>query len=107
MTTRREFIKNTAIAAGGTALLGGHFMCGQGGKMDGKSRVVSVAAEDMLLNERYNPDAVHRAFTSGLKELTGQNSLENAWSYLFSPDDVVGIKINCLGAPKVSSSLVI
>ncbi len=103
MTTRREFIKNTAIAAGGTALLGSHFMCGKGA---GKSRVVSVAAEDMLASEQYNPDAVHRAFTSGLKELTGENSLENAWSSIISPDDVVGIKINCLGAPKVSSSMV-
>lgn len=102
MTTRREFIKNTAIAAGGTVLLGSHFRCGKGAE---KSRVVSVAAEDMLLNERYNPDAVHRAFTSGLKELTGENSLENAWSSIISPDDVVGVKINCLGAPKVSSSM--
>ena len=105
MTTRREFLRNAAIAAGGTALLGSHFMCGKGGQTAGKSRVVSVAAEDMLKGERYNPEAVHRAFTAGLKEMTGENSLEKAWASMFSPDDVVGVKINCLGAPKISSSL--
>ncbi len=101
MITRREFIKKSALAAGGTALLGSHFMCGSAKK----SRVVSAAAEDMLNGQKYNPDAVHRAFSEGLKEMTGERTLEKAWSSLFSPDDVVGVKINCIGAPKISSSL--
>ena len=105
MTTRREFIKNSAIAAGGSVLLGNLLKCRSGKKLPVKGRVVSAAAEDMLSGKKYNPDAVHRAFTEGLKEMTGENTLENAWSSLFSPDDVVGIKINCIGAPKVSSSL--
>ena len=105
MTTRREFIKNTAIAAGGSVLLGNLLNCRSGKKLPVKGRVVSAAAEDMLSGKKYNPDAIHRAFTEGLKEMTGENTLENAWSSLFSPDDVVGIKINCIGAPKVSSSL--
>jgi len=100
MITRREFLKQSALAAGGTALLGSNFHCGSS-----KSRVVSVAAEDILANEKYNPKAVHRAFDTGLQEMTGQNSLANAWSSMFSPDDVVGIKINCIGAPRISSSL--
>lgn len=100
MTTRREFMKHTALAAGGAVLLGNSLMCGRG-----KSQVVSVAAGDMLDGMKYNPQTVHRTFTAGLKELTGENTLENSWSSLFSPDDVVGIKINCLGAPKVSSSI--
>lgn len=105
MTTRREFIKNSTIVAGGIALLGNSLMCTKGKELFQKSTVVSAAAEDMLIGQKYNPEAVHRAFSAGLKEITGENSLDNAWSSLFSPDDVVGIKINCLGAPKISSSL--
>jgi len=105
MTTRREFLKNSTIAAGGMALLGNSVMCSTSKKLVEKSRVVSTAADDMLIGQKYNPEAVHRAFSAGLKELTGESSLEHAWSSLFSADDVVGIKINCLGAPKISSSL--
>lgn len=105
MTTRREFIKNSAIAAWGAVLLGNLLKCRGSRKLEEKSRLVSVSAEDMLKGQKYNPEAVHRAFSEGLKEMTGENSLENAWSSMFSPDDVVGVKINCIGAPKVSSSL--
>ena len=109
MTTRREFIKTAAAIAGGSVLTG----CGGGIRLSGpgalrsgaKSRVVSVAAEDMLVETRYNPSAVNRAFASGMKELTGEKTEAAAWASLFSPNDVVGIKINCLGAPRVSSSV--
>lgn len=105
MPTRREFIKNSAIIAGGTIFGGSEFITKSHGERFVKSRVISVAAEDMLKEGAYNPEAVHRTFAAGLKELTGQKTLENAWSSLFSPQDVVGIKINCIGAPKISSSL--
>ncbi len=59
----------------------------------------------MLVDLDYNPVAVHRAFEAGLKELTGERTLANAWASLVSPDDVVGIKINGIGAPRISSSL--
>ena len=110
MTTRREFIKTAAALAGGTVLSG----CAGGVRPSGpesfpqataKSRVVSAAADDMLLDTRYNPSAVGRAFAAGMKELTGEKTEAAAWASMFSPDDVVGIKINCLGAPRVSSSV--
>jgi len=117
MTTRREFLKGAAITAGGTALLG----CARLGEKGvasssgpagptavtspAMSRVVSVAAPDILAEGAYNPPAVNRVFAAGMKELTGEKAPAAAWSSLFSPDDVVGIKINCLGAPKVSSSI--
>jgi len=105
MITRRQFVRNSAVLAGGAALFGGSVACRGGAKAAGKSRVVSAAAEDMLVDLDYNAAAVHRAFAAGLKELTGEGTLENAWSSLVSPDDVVGIKINCIGAPRISSSL--
>jgi len=107
MMTRRQFVGSAAALAGGVALFGGSPACrGRAATAAAaKSRVVSVAAGDMLVDLDYNPAAIHRAFETGLKELTGERTLGNAWSSLVSPDDVVGIKINCIGAPRISSSL--
>jgi len=105
MATRREFIKNSILLTGGAALYGGSFMCKGRRKVPQTGLVVSAAADDMLIHQDYNPAAVHRAFTAGLTELTGEKTLENAWSSLVSAEDVVGIKINCIAAPKISSSI--
>ena len=105
---RRRFFRDSAVLAGSAALFGGAVTsaCRSGATgAAAKSRVVSVGASDMLADLDYNPAAVHRAFESGLKELTGEKSLAAAWESLVSPDDVVGIKINCIGAPRISSSL--
>ena len=105
MMTRREFMKSATAVAGETIFCNHPPRPGYGQERVLKSKVVSVAAEDMLREEMYNPEAVGRAFAAGLKEMTGEKTAADAWSSLFSPDDVVGIKINCVGAPKVSSSL--
>ena len=104
-TTRREFLKDSAVLAGGSMLLGSTDRPYRPSGPAAASRVVSVAAADMLVDLKYNPDAVGRAFSSGMKELTGQKTAADAWASLFGPDDVVGIKINCIGAPRISSSL--
>jgi hypothetical protein len=106
-TTRRDFIRQSTVLVGGAMLRGGApSLRGTFPPPSGaKSRVVSVAAPDMLSANRYNPDAVGRAFAAGLKGLTGERKAADAWASLFSPHDVVGIKINCIGAPKISTSL--
>jgi hypothetical protein len=103
--TRRRFVQDSALLAGGAVILGSSLACRGGAGSAGKSRVVSVAADDMLNDLEYNTAAVHRSFEAGLKELTGERTLKNAWASLVSPDDVVGIKINGIGAPRISSSL--
>jgi len=104
MTTRREFLKNSAAIAGGTILPGRMRPPRLERERAPKSKVVSVASDNMLREGNYSPEAVRQAFREGMKELTGEGTAENAWSSLFTPDDVVGIKINCIGAPKISSS---
>jgi hypothetical protein len=104
-TTRREFLKHSATIAGGTVLLGRAGWPCRTAQPASKSRLVSVAADDILSEGKYSPDVVGRVFAAGMKELTGQKAPADAWSSLFSPDDVVGIKINCVGAPRISSSL--
>jgi hypothetical protein len=105
MSTRRQFVRDAALLTGGAVLLGDAFACRRAPGSSGKSLVVGVAADDMLPDMDYNPAAVHRAFDAGLRELTGERTLARAWSSLVSPGDVVGIKINCIGAPRISSSL--
>ncbi|MFO7732661.1 MAG: DUF362 domain-containing protein [Candidatus Aminicenantes bacterium] len=104
MMTRRDFVVSSAVLGGGAALLGLPAACSRRAMTPPKSTVVSAAAEDMLDGLRYNPDAVHRAFSGGLREMTGERTLEGAWASMFGPDDVVGIKVNCIGAPRISSS---
>ncbi len=105
---RRRFFSDSAVLGGSAVLFGsslGSPACRGSSKAAAKSRVVAVAADDMLADLDYNPAAVHRAFDAGLRELTGERTLAGAWSSLVSPDDVVGIKINGIGAPRISSSL--
>jgi len=104
-TTRRGFLRHSAALAGGALVLGRAGWTHRALRPGPESRVVSVAAADILVETKYNPDAVNRAFEAGMKELTGQKTAADAWASLFSPDDVVGIKINCIGAPRISSSL--
>jgi uncharacterized protein (DUF362 family) len=42
--------------------------------------------------------------TRGMAELTGEKRMPDAWRRFFSKDDVVGIKVNCVGRPHVVSS---
>jgi hypothetical protein len=40
----------------------------------------------------------------GITALTGDSRPEDAWARFISPTDVVGIKVNCSGAPRICSS---
>jgi uncharacterized protein (DUF362 family) len=47
---------------------------------------------------------VKQMLASGMKTLTGDTRHEDAWARFISPKDVVGIKVNCSGAPQIRSS---
>src|SRR5437588_8632878 len=40
----------------------------------------------------------------GMQALTGDARTEDAWRRFISPTDVVGIKVNCSGAPRICSA---
>src|SRR5258706_1323154 len=54
--------------------------------------------------ERVDSSVVNRMLSGGMRSLTSAKNDTDAWATFFSPSDVVGIKVNCSGAPNIMSS---
>jgi uncharacterized protein (DUF362 family) len=68
--------------------------------------VVSVHSAKCVVDatEQIQPEVVREMMTRGMLQLTGASNIRNAWSRFIGKDDVVGIKVNCVGRPHVVSS---
>jgi uncharacterized protein (DUF362 family) len=68
--------------------------------------VVRVRAEQSIdtATNKINEAVVREMIARGMRELTGAKDARDAWGAFFSPTDVVGIKVNCSGAPGIMSS---
>ena len=66
-------------------------------------RVQSDKAVDTSANKIDTP-TVRTMLAKGMCELTGASHDQDAWRSFISPQDVVGIKVNCSGAPEINSS---
>ncbi len=68
--------------------------------------VVRVRAERSIDAATGKVDAavVREMIAQGMRGLTGAKDARESWHAFFSPADVVGIKVNCSGAPGVMSS---
>jgi uncharacterized protein (DUF362 family) len=74
------------------------------GRYPGKIvRVHSEAAVDASAN-KVVAGPVKQMLSQGICELTGAKDSRDAWSTFISPKDVVGIKVNCSGAPEINSN---
>jgi uncharacterized protein (DUF362 family) len=62
-------------------------------------KVCEVSSPEVFSNKQIDQQSVKAMLEKGLKELTGKNSLAEAWSVFIKPDDTVGIKINCATGP--------
>ena len=116
MTTRRDYLK--AIGGGlAAALVGG---AAKPLKLAARSapkaeesnhaipgpyrgRVVAVEDQAVLVSGRYQAEAVQQMMRRGMMELTGADGWVDAWRRFFQPGDVVGIKLNPVGQPRVKS----
>jgi hypothetical protein len=68
-------------------------------------RVVRVRSADCLdaTGQATNAGVVREMMGRGLRALTGESTVLEAWRLFFTKDDVVGIKVNCGGHPHVVS----
>ncbi len=101
---RRSFIQFPAVAmAAGAATTGDipnyhvvspYKAAGKPNRFPG--RVVSAPMQPTA-------ESVAASIAASMKKLTGTKDAREAWRAFFTPQDVVGIKINCSGAPKIMS----
>jgi uncharacterized protein (DUF362 family) len=69
-------------------------------------RVAAVHSEKAIdtETERVDVPTVREMMARGMCALTGDKEAAASWSRFFSPSDVVGIKVNCSGAPGIMST---
>jgi uncharacterized protein (DUF362 family) len=69
-------------------------------------QVVSARSPTCIdeVKDKVHLAAVREMMDRGMRQLTGEASAQRAWRRFISPSDSVGIKVNCVGRPKVVSS---
>jgi uncharacterized protein (DUF362 family) len=67
-------------------------------------RVVRVRHGGSIVADRYQKEPVEQMIRRGMMELTGAPGWVDAWRMFFEPGDVVGIKLNPNGMPRVISA---
>ncbi len=69
-------------------------------------QVVQIRAKSSIDEKTDTIDraVVEQMLDRGICALTGENKRADAWRRFFDPSDFVGIKVNCVGRPKVVSS---
>lgn len=105
-TTRREFLKH--IAATGAAVAGLPAVVEAAEKAisgpGGKSRVVIATDTGALKRDgEIVQSVIERMLNRSVARLTGAPSGVAGWKKLFEPNDIVGIKVNCLFGKGVST----
>jgi len=99
--SRRDFLRTVGIAAG-AAVIGSELREPAYAQEAGEpTRVVRVTRTQAIVDAEVQPQVVTHMVDEVVTALTGEADADAAWSSLFSPEDVVGIKINCLGAPGI------
>src|ERR1700739_862968 len=69
-----------------------------------RGRVIEIREPKAIAGNRVSQPIVGRMLERGMTELTGEESVHDAWAKFIDPKDIVGIKINPSGAPACCSS---
>ena len=93
-TTRREFIKNTSVAAIGSALF-----LGETGETQAKTKKLTkvvLVRDKAVFDEKGQPrkEILLNMLDSAMTGLTGEKNAQAAWKSIIKPSDIVGIKSN-------------
>jgi uncharacterized protein (DUF362 family) len=108
--SRRKFLKYSAFGAAGLGLGLDSFnniRWTMGSESNtpvrANGKVVAVKSSGIMNNSVPDQDIVNKMVDEGMFALTGEKTTADAWRILFSPNDIVGIKINPLGGVKLST----
>ena len=69
--------------------------------------VVEAIGKKVWVNDQLDEDAVSELMDQAMMKLTGRSSAKEAWRDIVLPDDIVGIKINPLAGPELSTHSII
>ena len=103
--TRREVFQRVAAVAAASATIRGAYpatIYSMPGLYPG--RVIGVKHADSSIAGAFQTQPIQSMIRRGIMELTGAPNDAAAWKKLFSPDDVVGIKVNPTGISSLVSS---
>ena len=68
-----------------------------------RGRVVAVENPASIISGSYKAEAIQQMMRQGMTNLTGADGWVDAWRRFVEPGDVVGIKVNPVGSPRVIS----
>lgn len=107
--SRRKFLRDASLGAVGIAVSAGVLGANveRSSAQAAKTKVIEVSNENVWEDDTLNAEIVKNMIDSGMQELTKRKSAEDAWKDFVVPDDVVGIKVNPLAGPKLSTSRVV
>jgi uncharacterized protein (DUF362 family) len=69
-----------------------------------RGRVIAVRHQGSIVSGVHQAEPIQAMMHRGMTALTGSEDWVEAWRFFFEPGDVVGIKVNPVGAPHVISS---
>jgi len=99
--SRRDFLRAVGVAAG-AAVIGTELAERVHAQETGEPiRVVRATRDEAVADHEVRAEVVREMVDEVAAALTGRADADAAWSSLFGPEDIVGIKINCLGAPGI------
>lgn len=97
MPSRREFLKELMRTGAGLYTPAAVFAVLLQEKRNPQSTIVEVKNPSVQTEgHRLRPEIVQAMVFESVRRLSGEKADKSAWRHYFSPDDVVGIKVNCL-----------
>ncbi|MDE0085243.1 MAG: DUF362 domain-containing protein [Candidatus Poribacteria bacterium] len=110
MLNRRQFLSRISTIGGAAlstlpafAQIGGGRVLTPPTETAALPPVVEVLGKQVWDEDRLNEDAVGEMIDQAMMKLTGRDSAKEAWRDFVLPDNIVGIKINPLAGPKLST----
>jgi uncharacterized protein (DUF362 family) len=108
--SRRDFLKHTALGVAGAGIGIGGFKnlqvalgADEALPSFGKSRVIAVKRNGIMKGGKPDQKIIQDMMNEGMFTLTGKKTTAEAWRSFFTPEDVVGIKVNPIGGVKLST----